>query len=261
MNVIYEYPGVAYSVGSIMEFQQEDTREFWNDSLFEFFPGVDKARFKHLPLKAREAYLLDYFTQFSKENEGILTDKVISYNQRWQTYQPQITQALQDAFKIPLDNRFNELRCCLTFNPVSPRYLDTHIFDVFYLNSERGALGVSIHEIIHFVWFDVWHHHFKDSLAEYETPSLKWLLSEMVVEPIMRDERLASINPYYQSKSCVYPYFYTLEINHAPILDILYDMFKSMPILTFMEKSYQFCLEHEAPIRRHIDENEGKQDW
>ena len=44
----------------------------------------------------------------------------------------------------------------MSFNPISPRYLDEQAFDVFWLNSERGALGMALHEIIHFVWFRVW---------------------------------------------------------------------------------------------------------
>ena len=78
----------------------------------------------------------------------------------------------------------------------------------------------------------------------------------MVVEPIMRDERLASINPYFQNEGCVYPYFYTLKIEKKPILDILYEMYKSMSINEFMEKGYELCSKHEDEIRRHIKENE-----
>lgn len=41
-------------------------------------------------------------------------------------------------------------------NPIGPRFLEERCFDVFYLNSERGAIGVGIHEMVHFVWFYVW---------------------------------------------------------------------------------------------------------
>ncbi|MDU6976081.1 MAG: hypothetical protein E6370_17585, partial [Clostridiales bacterium] len=143
-----------------------------------------------------------------------------------------------------------------TFNPVCPRYLENNTFDVFYLNSEKGALGLSIHEIIHFVWFHVWNNYFHDSYDEYELPHLKWILSEMVVEPIMRDERLRAINPYFDGGGCVYPYFYTLKIENRPILDILYEMYQSMSMVEFMKKSYELCLEYEALIREHIDTNE-----
>jgi len=98
-------------------------------------------------------------------------------------------------------------------SPIAPRYLQERYFDVFYLNSEKGAIGSSIHEIIHFVWFYVWNQVFGDSYEEYERPSLKWILSEMAVESIMKDPRLSSINPYFprEEGGCIYPYFFDLR--------------------------------------------------
>lgn len=78
----------------------------------------------------------------------------------------------------------------------------------------------------------------------------------MAVEPIMRDYRLKSINPYFDGGGCVYPYFYTLKIDNKPILDILYEMYKEMSIIDFMEKSYELCLKYESQIRNHISESE-----
>ena len=78
----------------------------------------------------------------------------------------------------------------ISLNPISPHFLKEQSFNVFYMNSEKGALGLSLHEVIHYFWFYVLNHHFDDSYGEYETPSLKWILSEMVVETIMSDERI-----------------------------------------------------------------------
>jgi len=82
-----------------------------------------------------------------------------------------------------------------------------------YFNSERGAIGVVLHEIIHIVWFYVWNKIYGDSFDEYERPSLKWILSEMVVETIKSDERLSSINPYYprENGGCIYPCFFDMK--------------------------------------------------
>ncbi len=68
-----------------------------------------------------------------------------------------------------------------------------------WLSGGRGDafLGVTLHEIIHFVWFHVWNQEFRDSYEEYERPSLKWILSEMVVESIMTDPRPSELNPYF----------------------------------------------------------------
>ena len=118
---------------------------------------------------------------------------------------------------------------------------------------------MSIHEIIHFVWFDVWHSLFGDSFEEYERPSLKWILSEMAVESVMSDPRLSSINPYFPGESggCIYPYFFDMEAGGAPILDTLDEMYKNEDIRSFMRDSYAYCLEHEREIRGHIERAEA----
>lgn len=119
---------------------------------------------------------------------------------------------------------FNDLRGEICLKPICPRFLKEHYFHIFHLNNERGALGMSLHEIIHYLWFYVWNQEFQDSYDEYERPSLKWILSEMVVENIMRDERLSSINPYFPG--CVYDYFQNMKVDNRMILDVLDDFYK-----------------------------------
>jgi dolichol kinase len=116
-----------------------------------------------------------------------------------------------------------------------------------------GYQGTALHEIIHLIWFFVWNNHFNDNNYDYETPHLKWIFSEMVVDPIMRhDERLYSINPYFES-GCTYEYFYTMEIEGTPILDTMLRLYESNTIITFMEKGYKYCLEHETEIRKQMN--------
>ena len=191
--------------------------------------------------------------------EGTLQEKAALYSRHWAKCRGQIIAALSDAFGVDCQSRFNGLRCQVSLNPISSRFLRENAFEVFYLNSERGAIGLSIHEIIHFVWFDVWNRVFGDSYAEYERPSLKWILSEMVVESIMKDSRLSSINPYFprEEGGCVYPYFFNLKAGGAFILNTLDGMYRKLPIEEFMKTSYAYCLEHEEEIRAHIQKAEG----
>lgn len=91
------------------------------------------------------------------------------------------------------------------------------------MNSDKGAIGSAIHEIIHFVWFYVWNQTFADSYEEYETPSLKWILSEMIVESVMKDPRLSSINPYFERDQggCIYPYFFDMKVEVMDIKNLI----------------------------------------
>lgn len=251
MNIKFQDPGFQYSINSIMMFQTEEQSDWWKESLFYFYPNLDQKYFDSLSQPKRERYLEETLADFYMEHQPNIKEKIQTYQKYWNCHKSQIEEALSDAFQINVQELFPNLVANVTLNPISPRFLSEHSFDIFHLNSEKGALGVSIHELIHFVWFYVWHHHFHDSYEEYESPNLKWIFSEMVVEPIMRDPRLSSINPYFKT-GCVYDYFYTMKIEGKPILDTINRKYKTLPITTFMEEGYDYCLTHEKEIRMQI---------
>ena len=255
MLVTYKNPGFQYSVDSILLFQKDETASYWSDSLHSFFPQVNKEAIHNLNQTGKKEYLTKELKMVWDGLADELDRKVILYNSQFRKYHEQIEDALSDAFETDTRILFNDLTANICLNPISPRYLEEKYFDVFYMNSERGALGMTLHEIIHYIWFYVWNGHFSDSYSEYETPSLKWILSEMTVESIMSDERLASINPYYPG--CVYSYFQDMIIDGKPVLDTLYEMYKGNQITDYMEKAYRYCQENEAAIRQHISNAEG----
>lgn len=259
MEVTFVNPGADYMIEQIMKFQTEDESAFWSEPLYHFYPQLDKAYAMSLPFSERKSYIERTLRSVYTESESILNQKVNLYTRHWNVCRAQITAALSEAFGVDCEKLFNDLRCNVSMNPISPRSLEERCYETFYLNSEQGALGVGIHEIIHFVWFYVWNRHFGDSYDEYERPSLKWILSEMVVESVMRDERLSSINPYFPREhgGCVYPYFFDMAVDGKPILDTLDAMYRCQSIEDFMQNSYAYCQEHEAEIRTHISKSEG----
>ena len=259
MDIEFVNPGVDYMIQRIVDFQTEAESAFWSEPLYRFYPQLDKAYAISLPFSERNEYIERTMRAVYAESEDTINEKATLYIRHWNACKPQITAALSDAFGVDCANLFNDIRCNLSLNPIEPRFLKERCYDTFYLNSERGAIGGGIHEIIHFVWFHVWNRLFGDSYDEYERPSLKWILSEMVVESVMKDERLSSINPYFprENGGCIYPYFFDMVVDGKPILDTLDAMYQSQSIEDFMRNSYAYCKEHEATIRAHIQNSEG----
>ena len=62
----------------------------------------------------------------------------------------------------------------------------------------------------------MWNRLFGDDYEEYESPSLKWILSE-------KDERFSTVNPYLprENGGCIYPYFFDMTVDGRPVLDTL----------------------------------------
>ena len=258
VNIAFKNPGFEYSVDSILLFQTDDMTPYWSDALTYFYPEVDAAELRRRGAAGRREYLLEALWPAWQAVEGELEAKVLAYGAHFALHRPQIEAALSEAFGTDTGALFNDLTANITLNPICPRFLIERRFDLFCKNSERGALGMSLHEMIHYLWFHVWHAEFGDSYGEYETPSLKWILSEMVVENIMRDERLSSINPYFprENGGCVYDYFQNMQLDGEPALDAIDRMYRQCGMREFMHRAYAYCLGHESAIRAHIDKEE-----
>lgn len=254
MEVIFQNPGVEEQLKVILGFQSEAESAFWSEPLFYFYPQLDRQYAASLPFPARTAYIESTMRAVYDELAATLDEKAAQYAAHWQICKPQIVAALSEAFAVDCSAIYNDLCCHVGMCPIEPRFLQEKRFNVFYRNSERGAIGECIHEIIHFVWFYVWNRAFGDSYDEYERPSMKWILSEMVVESVMKDQRLSSINPYFprEQGGCIYPYFFDMRAGGALILDTLDEMYHTQSITDFMKNSYAYCLAHEQEIREHI---------
>lgn len=259
MNITYKNPGDRHSIESISLFLTGDETAFWSAPLLHFYPQLDPKMLAAYSPSDKQKYLSDVFGSIYSELKEEIDRKVICYHDHFQRHKQQIEQALSDAFHLDASCVFNDLTGNVTLNPICPRFLKEHCFDVFYMSSERGALGLSLHEVIHYFWFHVWNGHFGDDYDEYETPSLKWILSEMVVEAIMRDKRLSSLNPYFprENGGCIYPYFQNMRVNGSPILETIDALYHRNSITDFMEEAYTYCLEHEKEIRKHIEAAEN----
>lgn len=259
MDITFLNPGADYTIGRIMAFQTEAESPFWSEPLYHFYPQLDRTHAASLPFPQRRDYMEGTLRAVYGTLEETINEKTAQYARHWDGCREQVTAALSDAFGLNCGDLFNDLRCNVTMNPIMPRFLTERTFDLFYLASDRGAIGLALHELVHFVWFHVWNRLFGDSYGEYERPSLKWILSEMVVEAVMQDERLRSINPYFprEQGGCVYPYFFSMVVEGRPILDTLDDMYKSQSMGAFMRSSYAYCQAHEAEIRAHIQTSEG----
>ena len=259
MKISYQNPGFTHSIDSIMLFQTDEQTPYWSDALLYFYPQIEKQKLVQLDFEEKKTYISERLHNvYHQEIKREIDEKVNAYRLHFSKYKDQIEDALSDAFEVDTRTLLNDITGNITMNPVGPRFLKEHCFDIFYKNSERGALGVSIHEMIHYVWFYVWNKHFQDSYDEYETPSLKWILSEMVVESVMSDARLSTINPYYprENGGCVYPYFQNMIIDGNPILETLDQFYRKNKIQDFMEQSYKYCSQFAKEIRYHIDEAE-----
>ena len=251
MQIVFQNPGFDYSVNSILLFQTENTSDWWKDALFYFYPQIERMRMERLGREEQMAYLREALFDVYRQLTPELAEKKEAYQTHWEENRQAVEEALGEIFKMALADQFQNIRANITLNPICPRFLAERRFDVFYRNSPPGALGMALHEVVHFLWFDRWSGLFHDDSAEYEAPHLKWIFSEMAVRPILGDPRLAMRNPYYP-EHCVYDYFYTMTAGGRPVLETMEELFAVGNVDRFMAEGYRFCQEHEEEIRLQI---------
>lgn len=260
MEIQFRNPGMQSMIESVLAFQTDGESAYWLDGLYAFYPQIDKNYACSLSFEDRCRYLSGILEQIYQENAMTIDEKTGLYHEYWKQNKRQVEEALSDIFEMDCRSAFQDLICDVSINPISPRFLKEKRFEVFFLNSEKGALGMSLHEIMHIVWFDKWNRLFADSYEEYERPTLKWILSEMVVETLMKDPRLSNLNPYFPREhgGCIYPYFFDMKAGNDLVLEKIDGMHDALRIGDFMKESYQYLLNHEKEIRQHIEAEEAK---
>ena len=173
----------------------------------------------------------------SKYNENLETMQkaVKKFQEFWNKKQNFINKEL---FKI-FGREFN-FNCIayVNLNPVWPRYLKEKAFDVNYNASKDFLLSSCEHEIIHFIWFDIWKENFKNYKEDdFEYPNLVWLCSEIAVEPIFRFSKLIELS----KDNPAYDYFYAEKIGLKSVAEIANEIYKSSKdINEFQSKLYTF---------------------
>lgn len=173
----------------------------------------------------------------SKYNENLETIQkaVQKFQVFWNKKQKFINK---EIFKI-FGREFNfTCSAFVNLNPVWPRYLREKAFDVNLNASKDFLLSSCVHEIIHFIWFEIWKENFKDyNEDDFEYPNLVWLCSEIAIEPIFRFSKFIGLS----KSNPAYDYFYTEKIDGETIDEIANRLYmESENIKDFQQKIFKF---------------------
>lgn len=238
---------------SILLFQQDEVSIYWREPLFSKYKFLDKEQGLNSDWKSRKQYITEELSQYYIKTKSELLEKSKIFQNFWNDNEANINKIFTHTFQIDCYNLLNDLKADVSLNPICPRWLAQKYFTIFYQSDNTKFLETSIHEIIHFIWFHIWHQTFKDNYKEYENPHLKWVLSEMVVDTFAKNTDIGSL---FSKKSCndtVYDYFYSMIIKDIPILETLSHIYQnSKDIPQFMQRAYAYCQDNETAIRKQI---------
>lgn len=253
MKLVVDVMSCEDTINSILHFQTDDNSLYWRETLFQVYPSLDKSKGLDAVWDVRKEYLCEQLRLLYLQVENDLTVKAKIFNQYWLERKKEVTEVFSKVFQIDCENILDDMTAQISLNPICPRDIHCHFFTIFYRYRKEQFLMTAIHEMVHFVWFLIWHKYFKDSVSHYDAPHLEWLLSEMVIDTFVHHSDIGIFFDSSRIERPAYRYFYDMKVKGEPILAMLEEFYLSATSITdFMEKAIQYCRENEECIRKQV---------
>ena len=195
----------------------------WDKRIFREYPTLEKRLKLAGKFDKRNRIVYDFFDDIEKREKTKFNIKRKIFQKSWDKINDNSLRALSEINEIDWSNADRFITAYVTLNPICPRYIKDRSFDLFYKFNIKQMRTVSLHELLHFIYFKKWKQVFpKTPEREFEGPSLVWELSEMVPAAILSDKRIQIIHKH---EPTVYDEYKKLEIRNKPILDYLQEFY------------------------------------
>jgi len=190
----------------------------------------------------------EFFEKLHQDKLKDLKSVAKKFQREWDKTGDELLTALSEIVEMKWPRNCKDMTAWVSLNPICPRFLDQKSFDIFWKFENSWMKRISVHEILHFIWFEKWKKVFpRYDKREFESPHLMWKLSEMVPLAILSDERLQKI---FRHEPSVYDEWKSVSIGGKPLLGCIQEIYKERKSFEdFMKKSWKFVKKHEKELR------------
>ena len=255
MKLTWQQKDFERDLDFILFHQKDGTTVWWQKQLFKAYPDLNYEYAISLPEEKRFEYITEQMKIQAGKRKPIIANSINVFSTEWKKIADKLNSAYSSAFDNDCSGILDDMVAEVGLNPICPRDIKTHTFDIYHYFDPTYAMTTALHEITHFAWFYFWNKHFNDNPSEYDFPNIKWLLSEIVVETIIRNSDINDL--IEQPKYIAYSYFYDMTIKGELIFDTMKKFYLNRKdIYDFMEKSFNFVQQNEPELREKIAEAE-----
>lgn len=237
----------------ILFHQKDGTPVWWHKRLFDVYPDLNYEYCwkSNISEEQRFEYITKQMKVQSQKRTEVIVKSIGMFKAAWQSAADKLNSVYSNAFDNDCSDILNDMTAQVGLNPICPRDIERHSFDIYHYFDPKLVVSMATHEITHFVWFYFWQKHFGDNPSEYDFPNIKWLLSEIVVETINHNSDIAHLGK--QPEHIAYSYFYDMEIGGKLVFDTMRKMYLDrQDIFDFMEKSFDWIQHNETELREKI---------
>lgn len=184
-----------------------------------------------------------------RDKNKFIESKVKELQEMFNEINDELLTALSEVHKVDWPEECKEIICWIGYLPVAPRDVITKEFWTSVHKDNKIILKNAVHEMGHFIFYEKFKAMYGPvSPDNIKSPSPRWYLEEMIVDPLLNDKRIQKIVPIPQY---AYQQFYTETIQGNTIMDTIKELYNtSSNIEEFIEKSYIFVKENIEEINR-----------
>jgi hypothetical protein len=200
-----------------------------------------------------EKYVIGYI----EKNKEAIERAREKFQKSWEEINSIFLESLCKDFETNLPEEIKEIKGNVSINPMCPRWIDEWTFNLYYKFSENIMKSVSIHEIIHFLYFKKWSEVFLDSdNKNFDGMNPEWILSEILVHTIMNNNK--NIQDIVKNqKSDVYKKWQSINIDGKKLDEYFDDFYKEheegkISFADFLKKSWDEYQKHKDTIEGSI---------
>lgn len=218
----------------------------WSDRIYNHYPDLKEMLEPEKEVKERENVIDSYFSKVMDEKSGELGEKAAIFQAEWDKINDDIMDALADICEEKWEGK-DQIEARISLNPICPRYIAKRCYDLFFANDIEKTMAISIHENLHFIYFQKWNKVFPDVLYDEEEfekgnynglNDLSWQLSEMVPGVLLNTDPIQNIFNY-DFKS--YSNYEEMKVEGKPLLDHLREFYKDATSFEmFLKVSFEF---------------------
>ncbi len=197
----------------------------------------------------------DIGTDLELKIESLIKDdyeSFISLNEDIDKKYSAVTEPIEDEYLKTINKYFEidkdyDIKAGIGLIPVFPRDIQNSLYYIGLADNQM-VIETFIHEVCHFAFFEKCKEIF-DNLddSDYNSPSLLWYLSEIVIDVILNNEVFSKIS---NIKFRSYEKFYDIKINNQCIIDTINKIFSENTVSEAIYKSYEYLLDNEEIFRK-----------
>jgi len=248
-KIEFKIPKAIETLGTIWYFLNPSTNEWdWKNRVLDKYPLLKKKFYQTKSLDERKSIVSKFFLDFEKNNKAKIKSRKNQFQKSWNTINKKYMLAISEVVEIDWPKDCKKITAWITLNPICPRYIQKRSFDIFFRSSTKKLKEISIHEVLHFIYFEKWKQVFKEyNEKEFDYPHLIWKLSEIVPKAILEDARIQEV---FKHKPKVYEVWEKTKINNKPLLDYIQEFYnKRKDFEDFLKQSFEFLKKHESELK------------